>query len=356
MPIDGDMRARLRTVQKIERSSTYRPRATAQPTRQLVQDIQSVPYSRKLDLAPVTEIVTEPQAVQVQPVQLIEPIKVETPEPSYTRSALHQPTSVTAHQPEPSKVLARQSKTPIEKESRSLRQKLLHPRFAKPQLNRSFALNSMAAIVFLMGISASIMGFQTNSAAQAQISNINKKSATSQSSTNSDGDTPPSTKPISASAMAAYTVPADQARYIRIPKLHVNARVLKVGVTKDGALATPSNVFDAAWYSNSAKPGQPGATLIDGHVSSWTTNGVFYGIKNLKAGDSIEIEKGDGTKLEYSVVKTTAYPADNVDMQALMQPVTAGKSGLNLITCGGKYDSKSGEFTERIAVFATLND
>jgi hypothetical protein len=43
-------------------------------------------------------------------------------------------------------------------------------------------------------------------------------------------------------------------------------------------------------------------------------------------------------------------------MNALMKPVTSGKSGLNLITCGGKYDSKSGEFTQRIAVYASLND
>jgi sortase (surface protein transpeptidase) len=134
------------------------------------------------------------------------------------------------------------------------------------------------------------------------------------------------------------------------------ARVLQVGITKDGALATPSNVFDSAWYKQSAKPGQPGATLIDGHVSSWTTNGVFYGIKKLVAGDTITIERGDGTKLDYSVVKTMTYQADAVDMASLIKPVTAGKSGLNLITCGGKYDTKSGEFTQRIAVFATLND
>jgi sortase (surface protein transpeptidase) len=130
--------------------------------------------------------------------------------------------------------------------------------------------------------------------------------------------------------------------------------VLQVGVTTSGALATPSNVFDTAWYTGSAKPGQPGATLIDGHVSSWTTKGVFYGIKTLVAGDTIQIVKGDNSVLTYKVVKTQVYPAGTVDMQAAVTPVIAGQSGLNLITCTGQVIKGTSEFNQRELVFATL--
>jgi LPXTG-site transpeptidase (sortase) family protein len=213
---------------------------------------------------------------------------------------------------------------------------------------------TMAVIVFVVGIGVSMMGFHTNNVAQAQETQVNKKIATSTAVATADDSTPPSTAPVTAKTVAAYQVAPDLPRYIKISKIGVNARVLQVGVTSSGALGTPTSVFDTAWYTGSAKPGEAGATLIDGHVSSWSSNGVFYNIKKLVAGDTITIQKGDGTLLTYSVVKTVAYDASNVDMQSLVQTAQVGKSGLNLITCGGKYDSKSGEFTQRIAVYAVL--
>jgi sortase (surface protein transpeptidase) len=216
-------------------------------------------------------------------------------------------------------------------------------------------LTGLATLVLVAGTAISLSGIYANKDARLRAANASIAAATSATTTGSS-EGAPSTAQITADTLRAYRVAPDAARYITIPRLGVLARVLQVGLTKDGAMATPSNVFDTAWYKQSAKPGNPGATLIDGHVSSWTTNGVFYDIKNLKAGDTIGIERGDGKKLEYSVVKTMTYPANAVDMNSLMKPVTVGKSGLNLITCGGKYDSKSGEFTQRIAVYAALND
>ena len=141
-------------------------------------------------------------------------------------------------------------------------------------------------------------------------------------------------------------------RYLKIPKLGVDARVLQVGVTKTGALGTPNNVFDTAWYTGSAEPGQPGATLIDGHVSSWTSHGVFYGLKTLVPGDAIQIVRGDGTVFNYQVVKTQIYSAGNVNMQAAITPITPGIPGLNLITCTGDVIPGTSTFNERIIVFA----
>jgi len=64
------------------------------------------------------------------------------------------------------------------------------------------------------------------------------------------------------------------------------------------------------------------------------------------------VVRGDGTVLNYRVVKTQLYPADNVDMQAAITPVTAGKSGLNLITCAGQVKKGTSEFSKRVIVFA----
>jgi sortase (surface protein transpeptidase) len=213
-------------------------------------------------------------------------------------------------------------------------------------------LFGLALLLFAGGGFVSLQTLHTNHAASAQVSALSQK-ADNQGGQN---DALPSTTKPSSAAVKNYVVAPDLPRYIKIPKLSVNARVLQVGVTSSGALGTPNNVYDAAWYTGSSKPGQPGAMLIDGHVSSWTTRGVFYGLKRLVAGDKIQIQRGDGQVFNYQVVKSQMFADDNVDMQAAVRPVTAGKQGLNLISCIGKVKKGTNEFDHRIIVFAEQVD
>jgi hypothetical protein len=207
-------------------------------------------------------------------------------------------------------------------------------------------LVSMAAVVFVLGMTASLQTVKTNHDATAQVAALAQKANSSNTPV-----VPSITKPAP-SVLSQYVVAPNLPRYLKIPKLGVDARVLQVGVTTSGALGTPSNVFDTAWYTGSAEPGQPGATLIDGHVSSWTSHGVFYGLTTLLPGDQIQIVRGDGTVINYQVVKTQIYNASNVNMQAAITPITPGTSGLNLITCTGDVIPGTSLFNERIIVFA----
>lgn len=165
--------------------------------------------------------------------------------------------------------------------------------------------------------------------------------------------TVPSTIKPTASAVASYVVAPTLPRYLIIPKLSVDARILSVGVNAKGALETPYNVYDTAWYNESAQPGQLGAMLINGHISSWTTHGVFYGLKTLQPGDAIDVQGGNGAIFTYQVVKTQVYDANNVDMTTAMESINPSKPGLNLISCTGDVISGTSEFNERIIVFAT---
>ncbi len=140
-------------------------------------------------------------------------------------------------------------------------------------------------------------------------------------------------------------------RYLNIPKLGVHARVLSLGILNNGALATPHNVFDVGWYNESSLPGQPGAMLFDGHVSSWTSHGVFYGIKKLVGGDIVQVVRGDGTTFSYKVVKSQTFDHDNVDMNSAIKPVDPTKPGLNLITCTGDVIKGTNEFNQRVLVY-----
>lgn len=223
---------------------------------------------------------------------------------------------------------------------------------AMGQNKRQKSLFAMAVIVFIFGMAVSISTILTNQKASSQVSALSAQAEKQATTSDAANVIVPSTTKPNNNAYSSYTVAPDLARYLKIPKLGVDSRVLQVGVKADGSVAAPNNVYDTAWYNGSAKPGQAGATLIDGHVSSWTSRGVFYGIKNLVTGDTIQVQKGDNSTLTYKVVKTQVYDAANVDMRAAMQPVTAGKSGLNLITCTGQVKKGTSEFNQRVIVFA----
>ncbi len=164
----------------------------------------------------------------------------------------------------------------------------------------------------------------------------------------------PSTRRPTGNDFDKYKVAADLPRYMYIPSINVKAIVRSVGQTKTGQVGSPDNVYDTAWFNQSSKPGQAGATLIDGHVSSWSTAGVFYNLKLLKPGQNIVIEKGDGSNITYTVVKTQIYDAASVDMAAVLNPVDPGRPGLNLITCAGSVIKGTNEFDKRIVVFAEM--
>lgn len=201
--------------------------------------------------------------------------------------------------------------------------------------------------MILAGAYLSIVGWHNNHIAQVQAAKL-----TQQANNKAGQSQALSTKPPTPSEIQNYVVAPNLPRYLNIPSLGVHARVFAVGLDSSGALRTPDNIFDTDWYSESAQPGQPGAMLIDGHISSWTTHGVFYGLNSLTPGDALQIVRGDGTVFNYKVVKTQIYSSSDVDMTAAITPIVAGQPGLNLISCTGDVIPGTSQFNQRIIVFA----
>jgi LPXTG-site transpeptidase (sortase) family protein len=168
------------------------------------------------------------------------------------------------------------------------------------------------------------------------------------------GPTPSAVKP-KPSAVEAYTVAPDLPRYIEIPQIGVpKSRVMGLSTDTKQQIAVPNNLFDVGWYKQSGKPGEAGAMFMYGHVSGWQANGVFYNLYQLRAGDTVTVTRGDNAVFTYTVVATKRYPVSAVDMAAALAPVTRGRQGLNLMTCAGKMDEATGEFSERLVVFTSL--
>ncbi|HSW85585.1 MAG TPA: class F sortase [Candidatus Saccharimonadales bacterium] len=203
----------------------------------------------------------------------------------------------------------------------------------------------LAGIVFVISLSALICSQLINNHVANKISGSYQYQYAENSA--------PSTNPISDLTFNNYKVAANRPRYIFISKISTKAIVLPLGTTKTNQLLAPPNVFAAGWYKNSALPGKAGAMLIDGHVSSWKSHGVFYNLKKLIPGDTVKIQRGDGAELIYKIVKTQVYSSANVDMKAAITPIISNKPGLNIITCTGKVIPGTNEFNQRLIVFTS---
>jgi LPXTG-site transpeptidase (sortase) family protein len=188
------------------------------------------------------------------------------------------------------------------------------------------------------------MQLQTNEKVKAAA-----KTLSEQTDGSTESDVPSETPPEG--GLGSYQVSSLSPRLISIPKIDVVARTLRLGVKPNNELKAPSNIFDAGWFEGSARPGEPGAMLVSGHVHGPTKPGVFTNLKKLVEGDRITIERGDGKKFNYRVVKVQSYDKDSVDMGAALNSAEPGKPGLNLITCDGAYD-EDGHYKKRLIVFA----
>lgn len=161
----------------------------------------------------------------------------------------------------------------------------------------------------------------------------------------------PSEAKVTPKQADTYVVPADQPRSITLPSIHADGLIQRVGLTSDNALAVPSSIYFGGWYTGGSKPGDKGLSIIDGHVSGWYNDGIFKNLKNLHNGDMFTVEYGDRSTRKFAVVDVKTIPEDKASM-VLFQQRSDLPNQLNLITCGGKFDTKTDLYADRIIVIS----
>lgn len=150
-----------------------------------------------------------------------------------------------------------------------------------------------------------------------------------------------------------FNVPADTPRQIILPTIKASGFIQKVGIDQHDQMAVPSNVHFAGWYTNSAKPGDLGLGIIDGHVVGNYEAGIFFNLGKLKEKDTFQIEYGDLSRKKFQVTNVSYYSV--ADATKNLFAVAPGiDRQLKLITCGGKYDAAAHAYDQRIIVTAKL--
>ena len=160
---------------------------------------------------------------------------------------------------------------------------------------------------------------------------------------------PEETRPTE--ACANYKVADAQPRKIEIDAVNVSACIQRVGLDQNNSIAVPSNIHLAGWYIDSPAPGKPGVSIIDGHVSGRYNDAVFVKLASVKENDSVRIQMGDMSWINYKVLSVGSYDLNGAG-EALFKQLPSVDKQLTLITCGGKYDSQNQTYDKRVIVRA----
>lgn len=148
------------------------------------------------------------------------------------------------------------------------------------------------------------------------------------------------------------SVPRSTPVHITIPAIGVSAAVTKLGLNSNGSVQVPTSWYTTGWYKYGPTPGQIGSSVILGHVDSIYGPAVFDRIVDLKLGQHVNVELADHQTLTFSVIGIREYAKNDFPTETVYG--ARSYSALQLVTCGGEFDSQTHHYLSNIVVFTAL--
>lgn len=136
-------------------------------------------------------------------------------------------------------------------------------------------------------------------------------------------------------------------RRISIPAVGVDAGVDPVGRTPTG-IQVPA-VGRAGWYRDGPRPGEPGRSVVIGHLDSSNGPGLFALLPGVANGTEVSLMDARGVKHEYAIVGKAQVEKSKFPAQAVYGP--SSRPVLVLVTCGGPYTPGVG-YRDNVIVYA----
>ncbi|WP_194891117.1 class F sortase [Catenulispora pinisilvae] len=169
---------------------------------------------------------------------------------------------------------------------------------------------------------------------------------------------PPAWANRAVGAVGHRAAPLGYARPTRVTvtRVGIHANVLALGLAQDGEIGVPpaKEPLMAAWYDRGPAPGQAGPAVITGHVDSRFAPGnraAFYELGAVRPGDDVDVARADRRVAEFRVDSVALVPKTGFPTREVYGPT--GYAALRLITCGGRYDRRTG-YADNVIVYAHL--
>jgi LPXTG-site transpeptidase (sortase) family protein len=151
----------------------------------------------------------------------------------------------------------------------------------------------------------------------------------------------PSSTPVSTAAITR----------LRIPTIGVDAAVVVKGLDGDGAMETPDDPWEVAWYDFSARPGTGSNVVFAGHVDHRDVGpAVFWDLEKLQPDSLIEVHLDDAVVYRYRVIAKDTVDVATAPVAQIVGPTPT--DSVTLITCAGSFDQTTQEYDQRLVLRA----
>jgi hypothetical protein len=160
--------------------------------------------------------------------------------------------------------------------------------------------------------------------------------------------TPSVTRSATPSAALARSVPVA----LRIPAIGVAVSLSTLGLNPDGTVQVPTNFQEPGWFRLGPSPGQVGSAVILGHVDSRQGPAVFFRLGSLRAGDKVEVSLANGMVAHFVVTTVAMYPKEQFPARQVY--ASRGYSALQLVTCGGQFDTNTRSYLSNVVAYTSL--
>ena len=213
---------------------------------------------------------------------------------------------------------------------------------------------AVAVVLLLTGaglLTVGLLGNQNSLAAPAAAPHL----ASPPSAVNTT-PAPPATGPATPPATGSATLSGALARSVpvalRIPAIGVAVSLSTLGLNPDRTVQVPTNYQEPGWFRLGPSPGQVGSAVILGHVDDRRGPAVFFRLRSLKAGDTVEVSLADGVVARFEVTTVATYLKKQFPAQQVY--ASHGYSALQLVTCGGQFDKRAGSYLSNVVAYTTL--
>lgn len=139
---------------------------------------------------------------------------------------------------------------------------------------------------------------------------------------------------------------------LSIPAIRMSVPLSELGLNPNHTVQVPTNFQEPGWYKYGPSPGQIGSSVILGHVDSYLGPAVFFQLRSLRPGDPVNVTLADGVVTHFVVRQVAIYPKANFPTLSVYG--SHGYSGLQLVTCGGVFDTQARSYLSNVVVYTSL--
>ncbi len=137
---------------------------------------------------------------------------------------------------------------------------------------------------------------------------------------------------------------------IRIPDLGIGGSAVRpVGVEPNGEYEVP-RASEVGWYRYGSAPGEPGSSVLAGHIAYDGENGVFSNLAGVEVGATVEVILADGVSLDYEIVELATYQKTELPFDDIFDE--SGPDRVVLITCGGTFNPNIRSYDSNVVAYA----